>query len=175
VIVAALALAACGSSSHGNTVSAQSYVNSVCTAVNAFAADLTARAKAVAPAVATASSATQRKAALQQYVGAVITDTRAAVTRLRAAGTPQVSNGATVAATLVNAFEQVETTYTKARRQVAALPTGSVSAFESGVTSIIEDVNRSDADVSKHVSAIRNQASLKAAAKKSPACQKAKR
>jgi hypothetical protein len=174
-IAAVVALAACGSSSHRNTVSARSYVNSVCSAVNAFAADVTARAKAVAPAVVTAGSATQRKAALQQYVGAVIADTRAALTRVRAAGTPQISNGATVAATLVDAFKQVEATYTRAGRQVAALPTHSVSGFESGVASIVEGVNSSDADISKRVSAIRNTASLRAAAKKSPACQQARR
>src|SRR3954453_6545976 len=86
----AVVLAGCGSSGPP-TVTPSSYVRAVCTAVGPFEKDVVSRSSALN--LATINNAPQGKTALRGFLTAVASDTRQALSKLNAAGTPNVKNG----------------------------------------------------------------------------------
>src|SRR5947209_3770578 len=89
-LAAALTLGACGSSG-SSSVTPSAYVKSICQAVGPFEKDVQSRSSALN--LGSIKAPAQGKTALQGFLGAVASDTDAAVAKLKQAGSPDVKNG----------------------------------------------------------------------------------
>jgi hypothetical protein len=163
---------ACGSSGSGGSsgssgVTAAAYVKAICTAVGPFEKDVAARSNALNSAKLT--SAAQGKQAVQQFLSAVSTDTDQALTKLKAAGTPDISNGKTISTAIVSAFQQLKTAIGTALTQAKNLSTSSPQAFQKGATALGGTVQQSLGGISTSLGKLKSPDLEKAAAKE-PSC-----
>jgi hypothetical protein len=174
-LAAVLALAACGgssskSSSTSATVTPAAYVHSVCQAVGPFETDVVKRSSALN--LSTISSPSQGKAALQGFLSAIATDTKQALSKLKAAGTPNVKNGKQIAGAISNAFAQLDTTMSAAVGQAQALPTNSPAAFKSAAQKLGTTVRTSMSSIGTNLqSSTLKSPELEQAASKDTACK----
>jgi hypothetical protein len=170
MLVAAAALTGCGSSSGSSGVSASSYVKSVCGAVIPFEQDVLNKSGSINP--TSVKNAAQGKQVLHQFLSAISNDTSSAVSKLQSAGTPSVKNGKQISSAILTAFQHLKTTMVQATNQSASLPTGSLTAFESGTQTIIGNVRTSMNAIGKNLqSSTLNSSDLKKAAAKEPSCK----
>lgn len=167
IVLLALALAGCGSSSSDTGVSAATYVKTVCTAVRGWAADIDTRSGALN--VATIKNAAEGKAAIQTFFKAAVTDTSDVVSKLEAAGEPNIKNGKTISTAFVSAFTQIETVLNKGQSQANALPSSSPTAFRDAGRTLANSVQSSLNNIGSGLSGLRSP-ELETAAKKEPAC-----
>lgn len=165
-LVAAVALAGCGGSS---SVSATTYVKSICTALDSWKQQIqTAGRSLQASGIATASPATAKT----QYLGFVTTlvsATRHTTAALKAAGTPSVKDGATIAGGLSGAFDRGSQGLAVARSRAAAIPTTSASAFETAATGVTTQIRSALQNIATITP--RSSPQLRAAAAKEPSCR----
>ena len=174
VLAVAALISACGSGGGGGSggssssgVSAADYVKAICTAVGPFEKDVAARSNKLNTAKLT--SAAQGKKAVQDFLTAVSTDTDQALTKLQAAGTPDVTNGKTISTTIVAAFKQLQTAIGTALTQAKNLSTTSPEAFQKGATALGGTVQSSLSGISTSLGKLKS-ADLEKAAAKEPAC-----
>ena len=173
VLAIAAMVSACGGSSGGSGgssssgVTAAAYVKAICTAVGPFEKDVAARSNALNSAKLT--SAAQGKKAVQDFLSAVSSDTDQALTKLQAAGTPNVANGKTISTTIVAAFKQLKTAIGTALTQAQNLSTSSPQAFQKGATTLGSTVQSSLGGISTSLGKLKS-ADLEKAAAKEPAC-----
>jgi len=177
VVAIAALLSACGSSgssgsggssgSSSSSVSAAEYVKAICTAVGPFEKDVAARSNKLNTAKLT--TAAQGKMAVQDFLTAVSSDTDQALTKLQAAGTPDVANGKTISTTIVAAFKQLQTAVGTALTQAKNLSTTSPQAFQKGATALGATVQSSLSGISTSLGKLKS-ADLEKAAAKEPAC-----
>jgi hypothetical protein len=153
--------AGCGSSGSPK-VSAKAYVKSVCSAISPLERDIQAHNNASAP------SAAQAKKSLQTFLNAIELDSEHAVSQIRSAGTPDISNGKAVAGTIVKAFTEVRDAIKLATAKSSSLPTGSATAFKAAAQALGASVSGSLKSVD--VSGLSNPELEKAAAGE-PACK----
>jgi hypothetical protein len=117
---------------------------------------------------ATATNAVQAKKTLQGFLTAVEGDSEHALTQIKSAGTPDISNGQAVAGTIVRAFTLLRDAMKNASAKATSLPTSSASSFKTAAqalgTSVKGSLNNIDA------SGLSNPDLEKAAAKE-PACK----
>ncbi|HUB04468.1 MAG TPA: hypothetical protein VMA76_05340 [Solirubrobacteraceae bacterium] len=132
--------AACGSSG-SSKISAGTYVASVCSAISPLEKDVVTRSSALNS--ATAPNATQAKKALQGFLTAVESDSDHALTKIQAAGTPDISNGKAVAGTIVHAFTQLRDAMRVALTKSDSLPTDSPSSFRTAAQALGASVRSS--------------------------------
>jgi hypothetical protein len=165
---AAALVAGCGSSSSSSSVSAATYVKSICSAVTPFEKDVQTRSSALN--LTTLANATQGKKALQQFLSAVASDTDQVISRLKAAGTPNVSNGDKISKGVVNAFTQLKAAMSRAVSQANALPTNSPQAFKTAAQNLGNTVRSSMTSIGAGLSSLKS-ADLEKAASKEPACK----
>jgi len=165
----ALLVCACGSggSSGSSGVTAAEYVKAICTAVGPFEKDVAARSNQLNSAKLT--SAKEGKKAVQDFLGAVSTDTDQALAKLKAAGTPNVSNGKTISTTIVSAFKQLKSAISTALTQANNLSTSSPQAFQKGATALGTTVQSSLGGISSSLGKLKS-ADLEKAAAKEPSC-----
>jgi hypothetical protein len=167
VATAAVALAACGGSSSGS-VSAASYVKSVCSAATNWRNAIQAAGAKLQSGV-TSTSLSQAKTQYVGFVTALVQATASAESELKAAGTPSVSNGPKISNSLVQIFSNAKTRLTQAAAQAAVLPTSSATAFKNSANQVVLGIRGSLAGMSS-VTPEKN-AQLHAAATKDPTCQ----
>ena len=172
VLAIAALVSACGSSgssgsSSSSGVTAAQYVKSICTAVGPFEKDVAARSNKLNAAKLT--NAAQGKKAVQDFLTAVSTDTDQALTKLQAAGTPNVTNGKAISTTIVSAFKQLKTAIGTALTQAKNLSTTSLQAFQKGATALGSTVQGSLGGISNSLGKLKS-ADLEKAAAKEPAC-----
>jgi hypothetical protein len=173
VLAIAALVSACGGSSGGSGgssssgVSAADYVKAICTAVGPFEKDVAARSNKLNTAKLT--SAAEGKKAVQEFLTAVSSDTDQALTKLQAAGTPDVTNGKTISTTIVAAFKQLQTAIGTALTQAKNLSTTSPEAFQKGATALGGTVQGSLSGISTSLGKLKS-ADLEKAAAKEPAC-----
>jgi hypothetical protein len=163
----ALALAGCGGSGSGSTVSPTAYVKSVCQAVGPFEQDITSRSQRLN--LANIKSAAAGKHELVLFLQAASQDSSRVVARLKSAGSPQLQNGTKISATIVRVFAQLDTALSKAARQSENLPTSSAASFRTAAASLGAGVQGSMAHIGQGLSGLRSPELQKAAAKV-PAC-----
>jgi hypothetical protein len=161
-------LAGCGGSSGGGKVSAASYVKSICNAVAPFEKDVTQRSNALD--LSNLTNAGQGKQALQGFLSAIVADTDKAVSSLKAAGTPNVSNGSQISQALVKAFGALKTTLQQAASRANSLPTTSAAAFKTAAQSLGASVQSSMSSIGSSLNGLKS-AELEQAATKEPACK----
>jgi len=166
VLASLLVIAGCGSSS--SSVSANSYVKSVCGAIKPFVTDIQARSNSLN--LTSLSSPAQGKQALEGFMTAAVADSQKAVDQLKAAGVPNVNNGKNISSALVDAFTKVKSALSAAQSQAAALPTGSVAAFRTAGQSLATTIRTSFASIGAGLGGLKS-AELSKAAKSTPACQ----
>jgi hypothetical protein len=157
--------AGCGSSGPAK-VSPKTYVRSVCSAISPLERDVVTRSSALND--TTATDATQAKKTLQGFLDAVEQDSEHAVSRLRSAGTPDISNGKAVAATIVKAFTEVRDALRAAATKSKSLPTDSANSFKTAAQALGASVKGSLNNID--ASGLSNPVLEKAAANE-PACQ----
>jgi hypothetical protein len=167
VLAISVGLAACGSSgSSGSTPAA--YVKSICQAIGPFEKTVSSRSSALN--LSTIKSPADGKKALQGFLSAVASDTDAAVNKLKAAGTPNVSNGKEVSQAIVGAFTALKAALSKAASQAGSLPTTSPDAFKTAAQALGTSVQSSMGGIGSSLGNLKSPA-LESAAKKEPACQ----
>jgi hypothetical protein len=91
------------------------------------------------------------------------------VTKLKAAGTPDVKNGKQVQTAIVGAFTQLKSALQTAAGQAGNLPTSSPTAFQSAAQKLGSTVQSSMSGIGSSLSNLKSP-DLEAAAKKEPAC-----
>ena len=167
LIAVSATLTACGGSSSSGT-SPQAYVKAICNAVGPFEKDVQARSSSLD--LSSIKSAQQGKTALQGFLTAVASDTDQAVTKLKSAGTPNVTNGKQIQAAIVSAFSQLKSALEQAAASAGSLPTSSPTAFKIAAQALGKSVQTSMSSIGGSLSGLRS-AELESAAKKEPACQ----
>jgi hypothetical protein len=164
LLIVILLCAGCGSS--GSKVSAGTYVKTVCSAISPLERDVGIRSSALNN--STATNATQAKQTLQGFLNAIEQDSEHAVSQIRSAGTPDISNGKAVSGAIVSAFSQLRDAMKVAVTKAASLPTDTPTSFNSAAqaltTSVRGSLNNIDA------SGLTNP-ELEKAASKEPACK----
>lgn len=133
VVLTVAAGAGCGSSG-SSKVSAGTYVASVCSAIQPLEKDILHRSSALNG--ATAANAVQAKKTVQGFLTAVESDSDHALSKIKAAGTPDISNGKAVAGTIVEAFTQLRDALRVALTKSASLPTDSPAAFQTAAKAL---------------------------------------
>lgn len=169
VLALSVALGACGSSSSSSGVSAAAYVKSICSAVGPWEKDVQKRSAAISN-LGSGASAAQGKKALQDFLGAVVADTDAAITKLKAAGTPSVSNGKAIESAVVDAFTKLKGALSQAETQAGALPTASPDAFRTAAQTLGTTISSSMSGIGASLTPTLKNPDLEAAAKKEPSC-----
>jgi uncharacterized phage infection (PIP) family protein YhgE len=148
-LAAVFALAACGGSS-SSTVTPAAYVHAVCQAVGPFESDVVKKSAALN--LSNINSPAQGKTALQGFLTSVSNDTKQALNKLKAAGTPNVKNGKQIANAISGAFAQLDTTMTGAVKQAQALPVNNVTAFKAGAQKLGTTVRTSMSNIGTNLS-----------------------
>lgn len=165
-VAIAAVLAGCGSS--GSGVSTGAYVKSICMAVGPWEQDIQARSSALD--VSKITNAAQGKTALQGFLTGAVADTDRALTHIKSAGTPNVSNGKQISTAMVSAFTMLKATLSQAATQAGSLPTSSPEAFKTAAEALGNDVRTSMGNIGSSLSGLNNADLQKAAAKES-ACK----
>ncbi|HUA03088.1 MAG TPA: hypothetical protein VMB27_04230 [Solirubrobacteraceae bacterium] len=140
MMLAVAVCAGCGSSGPSK-VSAGSYVGAVCSAISPLEKDVVSRSSALNS--TTAPNATQAKKALQGFLVAVEGDAARALTKVQSAGTPDISNGKTVAGTIIKTFTELRDTLRAAVTKSKSLPTDSPSSFKTAAQALGANVKNS--------------------------------
>jgi hypothetical protein len=166
IAVVAAFVAGCGSSS-SSKVSAGSYVSAVCSAITPLEQDVVSRSSELNN--STATNAAQAKKTLKSFLTAVAQDSDNALSKIEAAGTPDIDNGKTVAGTIVQAFTQLRNAMRNAETKASVLPTGSSAAFKSGAQALGNSVRSALNNID--ASGLRNR-DLEQAASSQQACKK---
>ena len=163
----AISLAACGGSGSSGVTPA-AYVKSVCQAIGPFEKTVQSRSQALNQ--SKPQNAADGKKALQTFLNEVASDTDKAVSELKAAGVPNISNGKQVSAAIVSAFTELKSALTAAAAKAGTLPTNSPTAFQAGAQALGASVQTSIGGIGTSLGNLKS-ADLEAAAKKEPACQ----
>lgn len=167
LLIVLLLCAGCGSSGGGSSkVSAGSYVKSVCSAISPLQRDVVTRSSALNN--STATNATQAKQTLQGFLNAIEQDSEHAVSRIRAAGTPDISGGKTVSGAIVRTFSELRDAMKVAVTKSQALPTNSASSFNTAAQALTSSVRGSLNSID--ATGLSNP-DLEKAASKEPACK----
>jgi hypothetical protein len=164
-MIVLLLCAGCGSGGDAK-VSAGSYVKSVCSAISPLERDVVNRSSALNN--STASNAADAKKTLQGFLNAIEQDSENAVSKIRAAGTPDISGGKNVSGAILRTFSELRDAMKIAVTKSKGLPTSSASSFNTAAqaltTSVRGSLNNIDA------SGLSNP-ELEKAASKEPACK----
>ena len=164
-VATAIVVAGCGAK---NEVSPAAYVKSVCTAVGPFERDVATRSSALD--VAHITNPKQGKIALQGFLSASASDAGSAVSKIKSAGTPNVSNGKNIASGISGAFGQLQGVLQGAASQAGTLPTDSPGKFKTAAQSLGSRVRSSLSSIGASLTGLRNP-DLEKAARKERSCQ----
>jgi hypothetical protein len=123
----------CGSSG-SSKVSASHYVDVVCSAISPLEKDVVNRSSALNN--TTAANATEAKKTLQGFLTAIEQDSANALSKIKSAGTPDISGGKAVAGTIVKAFTQLRDAMRVAVTKSNSLPTDSPASFKTAAQAL---------------------------------------
>ncbi len=165
LLIVLLLCAGCGSSG-SSKVSARTYVRSVCSAISPLVTDVATRSSALNN--SSASNATEAKKTLQGFLTAIAQDSDHAVSRIRSAGTPDISDGKSVANAIVKTFIELRDAMQAAVTKSKSLPTDSASSFNSAAQALTTKVRGSLNSID--ASGLSNP-DLEKAASTEPACK----
>lgn len=167
VVLMAVGVVGCGSSGGSHQVSAQTYANSLCSAVGPFEHEIYTHASALTNLESVAPA--KGKATLTDFLTAVFADSQHARQAMRAAGTPDVPHGALIAGALVSMFTRLDSSLSAAQTGAEALPTNTPQAFRTAAKLLSDQVRTSVGDASSGLSGLKSSA-LEHAASLSPVC-----
>ena len=136
VLVLALIVGATGCGGHG--VVAKTWAGSVCAALTPWRArigDLTTQAQQQ---LTTATTATQTKTNVVDLLAGAESASETARKGVAAAGTPDVDNGAQIAAHFTGSLQKARDAYGHARTSVGGLSTSDAKKFYAGVKGVFD-------------------------------------
>lgn len=189
VALSSTVLAACGGGGSSTTttgasgasgaagagqVSATDYVASVCTAVGDFQSTVKSEQASAQQAITQGNpnDLGAIKGQLTKFVSQVSSATQQLATKVKGAGTPDVSGGDQIASQLNDRLGQVTTTLQGAEKKAKALPTSSPQALSSAAQGFSANLSQQTAQLSQAFTATSSGSSeLKAAADQNPDCQ----
>ena len=172
-MVGALALAsgtiaACGGD---DTVSADEYVGSLCSAAGEFTTTVVEGQSALQEAAAGDISAEEGKEQLSSFFEDATSAGETAATEIEDAGVPDVENGEEIAEALSTAFGEVATALSDAQEDVDALPTDSDEAFQSGAEELATTFQDDVSSIGEGLSSLGESSELETAAEENSECQ----
>ena len=150
-------------------VPASDWANSVCTSVSDWQQEI----QSGTPDFSNVTDAEEAKQTIADYLESVATATRAMIDQVRAAGTPDVEAGETIAEDFQNALAPVADSFDQARADVEALPTDDPTAFASEVSAIgttLSEAGTQAGTAFDELAAKYPDAGLDAASGDAPAC-----
>jgi hypothetical protein len=165
--LAVVALAGCGGSGSSG-VTAAVYVRSICSAIRPFETDVQTRSSALN--LSSIRNAAQGRTALHGFLRAIADDTDRAVGKLKAAGTPKVTDGKAISAGIIKGFSQLRAALTQAADRAGTLPIRSPQAFKAAAQTLGAGVRTTMGSIDSSLSGLRSQ-ELERAAAKEPACR----
>jgi hypothetical protein len=165
MLLAIVVCVGCGSSD-SSKVSASKYVAAVCSAISPLERDVVTRSSALNN--TTAANATEAKKTLQGFLTAVEQGAADALSKIKAAGTPDIRGGQNVAGTIVKAFTELRDAMRVALTKSKSLPTDSPASFKTAAQALGASVRGSLNDIDS--SGLSNPDLEKAAASQ-PACK----
>ena len=148
------------------------YVREICDAVGPFERDVQSRSAALQG--ETIGDARAGRAALISFLGAVVADTEAALSRLAAAGNPAVPGGADIQSRLMGAFTALKDDLESAQSQADGLPVNNAAAFRAASVSLGSNIQSSMRGIGSSLNGLQSPA-LEAAAASEPACRSLRR
>ncbi len=166
-VAAAITIAGCGGSSSSGT-SAASYVKSVCSAIAPFETDIEGGSASLASSAK--KGIEERKTVLHTFLVKVSDDLERMVTQLKAAGTPNVSNGKKIAGGLVDAVTEIHGTVSKTASQAATLPTSDPKTFNTAYETLVNGLASSMNQIGSSFGNLKSP-TLQAAAQKDSTCR----
>ncbi len=158
-------VAGCGGASKtsSSTVSATAYVTALCQAVAPFERDVASRSSDLSNRASL--TATAGKHELVSYLGALSDDSSHAAAKLKAAGAPQVTGGASFARRLLATFTRLGTALARSKQLASQLSTSDAASFQVAATRLTRAVEASVGTLGTGLSTTSNQALDRAAAK----------
>ncbi len=171
-LVIAVLLAGCGGSSQKSNGKAtpEAYVNQVCGSVALWLRAVETSSAEISNELKPGSTPTHAKQALQGLMDSSVADSERVVDGLRAAGTPDVTNGEQIAGALLGSFVQATNALKGVQAQVRRLPTNDPSAFQGAVKSVGTSVQSSLSSIGSGLTTL-HSTELQKAASESPACK----
>jgi hypothetical protein len=168
LVLAALALGGCGSSSPSGATPA-AYVKSICTSLTNWSSGIKSAGAQLQASAAGTNSLSKGKQQYQTFVSSLVSVTGRTEQDLKAAGVPAVKSGKSISNALVSAFSQAKAGLTQAATQAAAIPTSNASAYQAAATGVTASIRQTLA----RMATVRPEKDpqLHAAAAKEPACQ----
>jgi hypothetical protein len=161
----ALAIAGCG----GSGVKPSAYVRSVCLALGNWRNTIQSAGVALESSGAASASRPVAKLDYERFVSSLVTATRRATKALRAAGTPSVSGGTRIAASLTHGFDRATRGLERASGQARAIGTDTATAFQLGTSAVNAQIHTALEQIA-NVSPGKSP-QLRTAAGREPACQ----
>ena len=169
--VVAVPLSACGGgSTNSGTVSATSYIGTLCTSTASWLRGIEARTGALEGELGPNVSTVEKKRVLESLVSTAVSDTESVVTALRTAGVPEVNNGKHISNLVVSSFEGISGRLAGLQSQVASLPTNDPAAFQEQAKKIREQVREAPLRLGIGVAGV-NSPELEKAASESTVCK----
>lgn len=167
VVLAGGALASCG----GDSVSADEYVGTVCTAIGDYVESVQGGQQAVIAAAAGDLSPEEGKAQITSFIGDAAAATDEAATQIADAGTPDVENGEEAADAITAAFNGLSDAFAEAQSQAEALPTDSEESFQSGAEELSTNLQESSTAIGEGLNSVQENPELTDAAENNTECQ----
>lgn len=153
----------------GDTVSADEYVGSVCTAISDMVGVLQGSQTELQDALS--GDPEQGKELLVSFLQDSADTVGAAADDLEAAGTPDVDNGEEIAETIPAAFSDLETAISDAASQAEDISTDSPAEFAEQAQEVGTAVQQAGDQIGASLDELATSDELEAAAEESEACQ----
>jgi hypothetical protein len=141
----------------------------VCTAISGYLGNIKSRENQI-QASSPPSAPAQGKQLLQGFTSGMLSDTDRALSQLKSAGVPNVSNGSQISSAIVRVFTQVRTALVQAQSQANQLPISNATAFKSAVSQYVSTFQQSLSNLASGLSGLRSPDLIKAAGQ-TQACQ----
>ena len=174
----AFMLGACGggSSTPGTTppaangVEAKTWASAVCQDTLDWQNAVGQQSATFSSIVAGAGSLDEAKAASVSFFEGLITRTESYLAQLRAAGTPAVTNGASLSASVISGIQQIDEAYMAAKAKAEALTTSDATTFGQQLSAIGADLTAASQRIGSSISAL-SSPELETASSDIAACQ----
>jgi hypothetical protein len=163
-----LALASCGGGGSGSSVTPTAYLQGVCGSIGTWVRTVASRTSALA--AHSPTSPAQGKREFETFMTQVLGDTDTALSGLRAAGKPNVTNGNQIASVLVTEMSQARDALARAQTSAQQLPTDNRAKFAAAANQLAPAVQHSLAGIGAGLAKLKSP-ELDTAATKVKACQ----
>ena len=165
--VSAGSIAACGGE---DTVSADEYVGSLCSAAGGFTITVVEGQTALQEAASGDATPEEGKEQLSSFFDEAATAGEEAASQIEDAGVPDVENGEEIADALSAAFDEVAAALSGAQEDVESLPTDSDESFRSAAEELGSSFEEQVSSIGDGLSELGESSELESAAESNEEC-----